>query len=334
MASPSSSAAAARASRRWPALVVPLRRGADDHPGSDHRERGPAVHPERSPFLAVKPRLGRERLPDRVRWHLAAGRTARRSYRTQAHLHKRPGRVHRGLAPVWPVGKSVAADRGPVRAGGRWRHELRCALGMIVTMFSEPREQAKAIGIYSFIASAGASIGLLAGGLLTQGISWHWIFFVNLPIGIAAGVLSLRLVESDRGIGLGGGADVAGAFLVTTSLMLSVYTIVQTAEYGWGSAYTLGFGAVATVLLAGFVARQATAANPLLPLRMFRSRSISGANLIQFLMVAGMLGFFFLSTLYLRRVLGLHPLAIGLAFLPVAVAIGTLSLGWSARLNA
>jgi len=208
------------------------------------------------------------------------------------------------------------------------------ALGMIVTMFSEPREQAKAIGVYSFIASAGASIGLLAGGLLTQGINWHWIFFVNLPIGIAAGVLSLRLVESDRGTGLGGGADVAGAFLVTASLMLGVYTIVQTAEYGWGSAYTLGFGAVATVLLAGFVARQATAANPLLPLRMFRSRNISGANLIQFLMVAGMLGFFFLSTLYLRRVLGLHPLAIGLAFLPVAVAIGTLSLGWSARLNA
>jgi len=113
-----------------------------------------------------------------------------------------------------------------------------------------------------------------------------------------------------------------------------VYTIVETTEYGWGSAHTLGFGAVAALLLAGFVVRQATAVNPLLPLRIFRSRNVSGANLVQFLMVAGMLGFFFLSTLYLRRVLGLHPLAIGLAFLPVAVAIGTLSLGWSARLNA
>jgi len=207
------------------------------------------------------------------------------------------------------------------------------ALGMIVTIFSEPREQAKAIGIYSFTASAGASIGLLAGGVLTQAINWHWIFFVNLPIGAAAAALSLRLVEADDGIGLGEGADVAGAFLVTAALMLGVYTIVETTEYGWGSAHTLAFGAVAALLLAGFVARQATAINPLLPLRIFRSRNVSGANLIQFLMVAGMLGFFFLSTLYLRRVLGLHPLAIGLAFLPIAVAIGTLSLGWSARLN-
>jgi EmrB/QacA subfamily drug resistance transporter len=206
-------------------------------------------------------------------------------------------------------------------------------LGMIVMMFSEPREQAKAIGIYSFTASAGASIGLLAGGVLTQAINWHWIFFVNLPIGVVAGVLSLRLVEADRGIGLGEGADVAGALLVTSALMLGVYTIVETTEYGWGSSHTLGFGALAALLLAGFVARQATAINPLLPLRIFRSRNVSGANLVQFLMVAGMLAFFFLSTLYLRRVLGLHPLAIGLAFLPVAVAIGTLSLGWSARLN-
>src|SRR5262249_55012406 len=142
----------------------------------------------------------------------------------------------------------------------------------------------------------------------------------------------LRLVESDRGIGLGGGADIAGAFLITASLMLGVYTIVRTDEYGWGSGNTLGFGIVASLLLAGFVARHATALNPLLPLRMFRSRNVSGANVIQFLMVAGMLGFFFLSTLYLRRVLGLRPLAIGLAFLPIAVAIGTLSLGWSARL--
>ena len=207
------------------------------------------------------------------------------------------------------------------------------ALGMIVTMFSEPREQAKAIAIYSFTASAGASIGLLAGGVLTQAINWHWIFFVNLPIGVTAAVLSLRLVEADDGIGLGEGADVAGAILVTAALMLGVYTIVETTEYGWGSAHTLGFGAVAALLLAGFVVRQATAVNPLLPLRIFRSRNVSGANLIQFLMVAAMLGFFFLSTLYLRRVLGLHPLAIGLAFLPIAVTIGAFSLGWSARLN-
>ena len=199
-------------------------------------------------------------------------------------------------------------------------------LGMVVTIFPEPREQAQAIGAYSFVASAGASIGLLSGGVLTQAISWHWIFFVNIPIGAAAALLTVRLVRSDHGIGLGEGADVAGAFLVTAALMLGVYTIVETARYGWSSAHTVGFGAVAIVFLAGFVARQATAKNPPLPLRMFRSRSVSAANLIQFLMVAGLLGFFFLSTLYLRRVLGLHPLEIGLA-------IGTLSLGLSARLS-
>ncbi|TMC97849.1 MAG: DHA2 family efflux MFS transporter permease subunit [Chloroflexi bacterium] len=207
------------------------------------------------------------------------------------------------------------------------------ALGMIVTMFPDAREQARAFGVYSFVASAGASIGLLAGGILTQAISWHWIFFVNGPIGIAAAVLSARLLQTDRGVGLGKGADVAGAILVTAALMLGVYTIVETTQYGWTSLHTLGFGAVSVVLLAGFIARQATASNPLLPLRIFRSRDVSGANLIQFLLIAGMLGFFFLSSLYLRRVVGLDPLHIGLAFLPVAVSIGVLSLGWSARLT-
>ncbi|HSS93188.1 MAG TPA: MFS transporter [Candidatus Dormibacteraeota bacterium] len=207
------------------------------------------------------------------------------------------------------------------------------ALGMIVTMFPKQPEQARAFGVYSFVASAGASIGLLAGGILTQAISWHWIFFVNVPIGIAATLLSARLLDSDRGIGLGRGADVAGAILVTAALMLGVYTIVETSQYGWGSLHTIGLGAVSLLLLAGFVVRQATAANPLLPLRILRSRNVSGANLIQLLLVAGMLGFFFLSSLYLRRVVGLDPLQIGFAFLPVAITIGVLSLGWSARLT-
>src|SRR5947207_2147573 len=121
-------------------------------------------------------------------------------------------------------------------------------LGMIVTMFPEPRERATAIGIYSFVASAGASIGLLAGGLITQAINWHWIFFVNLPIGLAAAALAMRLLETDHGVGLGEGADVAGAALVTAALMLGVYTIVGTVDHGWGSAHTLGFGAAAAVL--------------------------------------------------------------------------------------
>jgi EmrB/QacA subfamily drug resistance transporter len=206
-------------------------------------------------------------------------------------------------------------------------------LGMIVTMFPEPRERATAIGVYSFVASAGASIGLLAGGVLTQAINWHWIFFVNLPIGIVAAVLAVRLLDRERGIGIGEGADVSGAFLVTAALMLGVYTIVEAADYGWGSTHTLGFGAVALVLLASFVARQLAAANPLLPLRVLRSRNVSGANLVQVLMVAGLFGMFFLGALYLQRVLGYDAVQIGLAFLPVSVGIGALSLGFSARLN-
>src|SRR5918996_1081538 len=139
-------------------------------------------------------------------------------------------------------------------------------LGMIVTMFPKPADQAKAIGVYSFVASAGASIGLLAGGVLTEAINWHWIFFVNLPIGVATAVLALRLVESDQGIGLGKGADVLGAVLVTAALMLGVYTILEVGDYGWTSAHTLGFGGVSLALLAAFVARQARTSNPLVPL--------------------------------------------------------------------
>jgi EmrB/QacA subfamily drug resistance transporter len=206
-------------------------------------------------------------------------------------------------------------------------------LGMIVTMFPEPREQARAIGVYSFVASAGGSIGLLAGGAITQAINWHWIFFVNLPIGLATALLAARLVERDTGIGFTRGADISGAALVTSALMLAVYTIVKATDYGWGSAHTLGFGGVALTLLAGFVVREATARNPLVPLRIFRSRNLSGANVIQALMVAGMFGMFFLGALYLQRVLGYDALEIGLAYLPVTVVIGTLSLGFSARLN-
>jgi EmrB/QacA subfamily drug resistance transporter len=206
-------------------------------------------------------------------------------------------------------------------------------LGVIVTMFPERREQARAIGVFSFTAAAGGSIGLLAGGLLTQAVNWHWIFFVNLPIGVAAVLLAARLLESDPGLGLRAGADVAGAVLVTSALMLGVYTIVEATAYGWASAHTLGFGAVAVLLLIGFVVRQATASNPLLPLGLFRSRNVSGANAVQILMVAGMFAMFFMGALYLQRVLGYDPLEIGLAFLPVAIAIGALSFRFAAQLN-
>src|SRR5437763_2854718 len=205
-------------------------------------------------------------------------------------------------------------------------------LGMIVTMFPEPREQAKAIGVYGFVASAGGSVGLLAGGILTQSINWHWIFFVNIPIGIATGVLASRLLERDTGIGFGGGADVPGAVLITSSLMLGVYTIVKpAADYGWSSGRTLAFGAASVALLVAFIAREATARNPLIPLRLFRSRNVTGAHVIQALLVAGMFGMFFMGALYLQRVLGYDALHIGLAFLPATIVMGVLSLRYSER---
>jgi EmrB/QacA subfamily drug resistance transporter len=207
---------------------------------------------------------------------------------------------------------------------------MAVVLGMIVTMFPNPREQAKAIGVYAFVASAGGSVGLLAGGVLTQALSWHWIFFINIPIGIATGYFSLRMLERDRGLGFGQGADVLGALLITSSLMLGVYTIVEPAATdGWGSATTLGFAAGSLLLLVAFIAREATTANPLVPLRIFRSRNVSGANVIQALTVAGMFGLFFLGVLYLQEVLGYDALETGLAFLPTTLVMGTLSVKFS-----
>jgi len=206
-------------------------------------------------------------------------------------------------------------------------------LGIIVTMFPEPREQAKAIGVYGFVASAGGSVGLLAGGVLTQALNWHWIFFVHIPLGIVTAILVMRLLARDEGIGLGAGADVPGALLITGALMLGVYTIVKpAAEDGWGAGRTLGLGALSLALLAAFVAREATARSPLIPLRIFRSRNVAGANLVQALSVAGMFGMFFLGALYMQRVLGYDALEIGLAFLPATVAMGILSLRYSGRL--
>jgi EmrB/QacA subfamily drug resistance transporter len=205
-------------------------------------------------------------------------------------------------------------------------------LGMIVTMFPSPAERAKAIGVYAFVASAGGAVGLLAGGVLTQALSWHWIFFVNLPIGIVTAVLTLRLLPDDRGLGLRHGADLVGALLLVSSLMLGVYAIVETTTYGWGSAHTIGFGGAAVALMAAFLARQATAAQPLMELRVFRSRDLTGANVIQMLMVAGIFGLFFLGALYMQQVLHYDALQVGLAFLPLALGIAVMSLGFSARL--
>jgi EmrB/QacA subfamily drug resistance transporter len=205
-------------------------------------------------------------------------------------------------------------------------------LGMIVTMFPEPREQAKAIGVYGFVASAGGSIGLLAGGFLTEAINWHWIFFINVPVGIATAYASLRLIDARPGIGLREGADVPGALLLIMGLMIGVYTILEVNEVGWGATQTLVLGAISALLLTLFVIRQARIATPLMPLRLFRSRNVSGANAIQALLVAGMFAMFFLGALYMQRILGYDPLEVGLAFLPATLVMGTMSLGFSERL--
>ncbi|HJX30190.1 MAG TPA: MFS transporter [Thermoanaerobaculia bacterium] len=233
-----------------------------------------------------------------------------------------------GLA--WSQGLLVAA-RFIQGVGGAMTSAV--ILGMIVTMFPEPKEQAKAIGVFAFVASAGGAVGLLVGGVLTQAINWHWIFFVNVPIGIATAVLAGRLIDLDEGIGFGDGADVPGAVLITGSLMLGVYTIVEpAATLGRGAGHTLALGALSLALLAAFVVREATARSPLVPLRIFRSRNVTGANLIQVLSVAGMFGMFFLGALYLQRILAYDALETGLAFLPVTILMGTLSVRYTDRL--
>ncbi|GAB3160235.1 MFS transporter [Micromonospora sonneratiae] len=208
------------------------------------------------------------------------------------------------------------------------------SLGILVTLFTEPRERAKAIAVFSFTGAAGASIGQVLGGVLTDSLSWHWIFFINLPIGLAALAIAIPVLPADRGLGLSAGADAIGALLVTGGLMLGIYTVVKIEEHGWTSASTLGLGALAVGLLVAFVVRQATAKNPLMPLRIFRSRSVSGANLVQILMVAALFSFQILVALYLQNVLGYGAAKTGLAMLPAAAVIGAVSLGVAARLNA
>ncbi|MET7494503.1 MFS transporter [Streptomyces sp900116325] len=207
-------------------------------------------------------------------------------------------------------------------------------LGILVTLFTEPRERARAIAVFSFTGAAGASIGQVLGGVLTDALSWHWIFFINLPIGLAALAVAVPVLPADRGLGLRAGADVIGAVLVTAGLMLAIYTVVKVEDYGWTSAHTLGLGAAAAVLLGAFIARQAGAGTPLLPLRILRSRTVAGANLVQLLMVAALFSFQILVALYLQKVLGYGSARTGLAMLPAAAVIGMVSLGISTRLNA
>ena len=204
-------------------------------------------------------------------------------------------------------------------------------LAIIVTEFPGRHEQARAMGLYAFVSAGGGSIGLLAGGALTQSLDWHWIFFVNVPIGVLAFVLGWMLIAENDGIGLAGGVDVAGSFLITAATMLGAYAIVKSTQYGLFSARTLAAGGGSLALLAGFLTLEARAANPIMPLRILRLRMLMGSSLVRGLLVTGMFSAFFLGSLYLERVLGYDAIQTGLAFLPLTAAIGILSMGPTAR---
>jgi EmrB/QacA subfamily drug resistance transporter len=205
-------------------------------------------------------------------------------------------------------------------------------LAIIVTEFPKPHERAQAMSAYVFTAVAGGSLGLLAGGVLTETLSWHWIFFVNLPIGVLTVVLGRVLIPRDEGLGLGAGVDYVGSLLVTGSLMLAVYAIVSATSHGWGSFQVLGFGAIAALLMAAFIAVEARVANPIMPLRILRLRGLVGASVVRALLVTGMFGVFFLGTLYMEHVLHYSAVQTGAAYLPWTLTVAALSLGVTTRL--
>jgi EmrB/QacA subfamily drug resistance transporter len=205
-------------------------------------------------------------------------------------------------------------------------------LAIIVTEFPQPAERARAMSAYVFTAVAGGSLGLLAGGALTEALSWHWIFFVNLPIGLAAMAFGRKLIPEDRGMGLGHGVDWLGSVLVTVSLMTAVYAIVQATNHSWGSWQVLGFGGTAAVLMGLFLALEARIENPIMPLRILRLRGLVGSSVVRGLLVTGMYSTFFLGTLYLEHVRHFSALQTGMAFLPWTITVGILSTGVTARL--
>ncbi|MBA2476921.1 MAG: MFS transporter [Actinobacteria bacterium] len=206
------------------------------------------------------------------------------------------------------------------------------ALSLIMNLFTEPAERAKAMGVIGFVAAGGGSIGVLLGGALTDVLDWHWVFLVNLPVGVAVCALCLVLLPGGRGQGSSGRLDVGGAVTVTASLMLAVYAIVNGNEAGWTSGRTLGLLASSVALLALFLAIEARVASPLVPLGLFRLRNVATANVIGALWSAAMFAWFFLAALYLQLVLGYRPFEVGLAFLPANLIMGAFSLGLSARL--
>jgi EmrB/QacA subfamily drug resistance transporter len=205
-------------------------------------------------------------------------------------------------------------------------------VAIIVTEFTDPAARARAMSTYVFTAVGGGSIGLLLGGALTQSIDWHWIFFINVPMGIVAALLGRALIQDNAGLGLGQGVDVLGSLLVTCALMLGLYTIVEAPGTGWASTQTLSTGVTAIALLGVFTLLQPRLANPIMPPRILRLPGLTSSSAVRGLAAAGMFACFFLGSLYLNRILGFGPLQTGLAFLPMTVTVGALSLGATARL--
>ena len=226
-----------------------------------------------------------------------------------------------------------AADTQALLIGARFAQGLGAALSssvilaIIVADFPVPAERAKAMSSYILVAIGGGSLGLLVGGYVTQALSWHWIFFINLPIGIVTFVLGMFLLDENAGIGIRAGLDVGGALLSTGGMMLAVYAIVTSSQYGWRSSHTLGFAAGAFVVLGAFVLLESRLRHPMMPLGVLRSPGLLTSSLVRGLMVIGMYSTFFIGVLYFQHVLGFDPVVTGLAFLPQTLMVAVMSSG-------
>jgi EmrB/QacA subfamily drug resistance transporter len=224
----------------------------------------------------------------------------------------------------------LIAGRFAQGAGGALSASVIIAI--IVTEFPILSDRSRAMSAYIFVTVTGAALGLLVGGVITQALNWHWIFFINVPIGIITLVLGWRLITENEGLGIRNGVDITGSVLVTLALMVGIYAIIQAAQYGWASVHTLGLGAAAVVLLAVFFVLESRLANPIMPLRILRTSTLVNSSIVRGFLAAGAFTTFFLGALYFENVLGYSPVRTGLAFLPISVVMGALSAGITARL--
>ena len=205
-------------------------------------------------------------------------------------------------------------------------------VAIIVTEFSGAHERAKAMSAYMFVAVGGGSIGLLVGGILTQAVNWHWIFVINVPIGILTLFLGSILITENAGLGVREGLDITGSLLMTSSLLVGIYAVVKASSYGWLSGHTLGFGGLGVVLMVAFVALESRVSKPIMPLRILQLRSLTASSIVRGLTFTSTFATFFFGALYMEKVLGYGPLRTGIAFLPMTFAMAIMSLGVTSRL--